>query len=191
MRSNTTSVQSKSTVVISAKPHYNYLISPIMSNSYRLNTNFLDSRVISLNNSFQSLNSPNTQQIKYDINVSVMRFWILMATTPFVLALGLFNNSVFPSIITNNDKIVHLSVFFIETFLYLKTFLKFQVTIMNKYKLNIAHLFLVTCIFGGCVFSEFLQHWINPNRSFDLYDMLFNIVGSSLGYLLYIYIHDN
>lgn len=158
--------------------------------SYRLNTAILDSRVVSLKSSYQSLDVDDDRGVKYDIQVSIGRLWAFIATTPFVLILGLFNNSIFPSFITNNDKLVHLSVFFIETYLYLKIFPKFNVTIMKKIKFNTAHLFLSTCILGGCVFSEFLQHWINPNRSFDLYDMLFNIIGSSLGYLLHTYIHD-
>ena len=153
-------------------------------NSYRLNTTIFDSKVVYLLSPYHSLDLEDTRSVKYDVQVSVWRLWIFIATTPFVLILGLFNNSIFPSFITSNDKLVHFSVFFVETYLFLKIFLKFDVTLMNKIKLNTTHLFLSTCILGGCVFSEFLQHWINPNRSFDLYDMLFNIIGSSLGYLL-------
>lgn len=157
-------------------------------NAFRWNNHFMDSKVLDLNNSPLPLNT--NQRLKYHIKISISRLLLLLTTFPFVLILGLFNNSLFPAFITSNDKIVHLLVFFIETYLYLKIFLTFSITIFNKVKLNIFHLFLLTCVLGGCIFTEYLQHWINPNRSFDLMDMLFNSIGSSLGYLLYRYIHD-
>lgn len=156
--------------------------------TFRWSNQLMDSKVLYLNNSPLPLNT--NQRFTYHIRISIARLILLLATFPFVLILGLFNNSLFPTFITSNDKIVHLLVFFIETYLYLRTFLSFSIILFNRINLNTFHLFLLTCILGGCVFTEYLQHWVNPNRSFDILDMLFNSIGSSLGYLLYSYIHD-
>lgn len=157
-------------------------------NTFKWNNKYMDSKVLDLNNSFLTIN--DNQRFKYHVKISILRLILLLSTFPFVLILGLFNNSIFPTFITSNDKLVHLLIFFMETYLYLKIFLKFNIILFNKIKLNIFHVFFITCILCGCIFTEYLQHWINPNRSFDLMDMLFNSIGSSFGYFLYRYIHD-
>lgn len=75
------------------------------------------------------------------------------------------------------DKVAHFVVFMIMSLL------TFMCLSFVEYKLRIY--WFIICIFGCCgiaaIGSEFLQHLVNPNRMFDIYDIYANLFGSIVG----------
>ena len=140
---------------------------------------------LSLDNSIDNNNSIFKE---YYIEISKVHTLSFIMSVPVALLLGLLDNTLLPSILTYNDKILHFSVFTIETIMFLNCFktLKVLMKISNLPIIKIDHLFLFfsCCIVIGSIGSEFFQHFINPNRSFDYYDMLCNCLGSTLGYVI-------
>lgn len=56
-----------------------------------------------------------------------------------------------------------------------------SILLNNKYALTI-----ILCVTIGSIGSEFLQYWLTKgSRNFDLYDMIVNVLGSTLGLTLY------
>jgi len=104
----------------------------------------------------------------------------LVLSVPIALYLGVTNNNGF---MEGYDKLVHFSVFMIETFLFNKSIKSFRFTNYTV-DLNRHHLNFFVCFMVGCVGSEYFQHFVNPNRAFDLNDIMANLLGSTLGYAL-------
>ena len=73
----------------------------------------------------------------------------------------------------NIDKVVHLCIF---------AFLGFSV-LMSFKKLNIAYFFVIIFIYG--LGTEVLQEITHMGRSFELLDILADIVGGTLGLITY------
>lgn len=56
-----------------------------------------------------------------------------------------------------------------------------SILLNNKYTLTI-----ILCLLGGSIGSEFLQYWLtNGSRNFDLYDMMLNGLGVTVGATLF------
>ena len=80
-----------------------------------------------------------------------------------------------------DDKIYHLLAYFILAYLWV-TYFK-----TSKKKRIIYVVFLCTMLFG--VVLELIQHQLNPERTYDTYDLLANCLGVILGTLIAIKIN--
>jgi VanZ family protein len=83
------------------------------------------------------------------------------------------------------DKLVHLGLFFILTFLWYRVGRKNRKEKLNKIKFITKYLVFGI---GIAILVEYLQRFI-PGRSFDFWDMAANILGGTIGtvcfYILY------
>lgn len=75
-----------------------------------------------------------------------------------------------------NDKIVHFTTFALMSILF-----HMAVALDRKWRLHWLGCCVVVCCGIGAVGSEFFQHWVNPKRAFDVYDIGSNLLGSALG----------
>lgn len=112
---------------------------------------------------------------KYSKSLAIL--WTL-----FVLLLCSFPGQYIPVIswleILSFDKWVHISIFFILTFLWLNYF-HYQNTLSKKNK----YLIVLSCIiYGGTL--EYLQYLIFSHRSADYLDFIANLVGCILALTL-------
>lgn len=100
--------------------------------------------------------------------------WPFVAT--FALTLGPVGYLGVGDVSLKHDKLVHFTVFSMMTLLTYMC-LSFE----QKWRVH----WIVVCGFGCCIIaavgSEFMQHLINPNRSFDVYDIYTNVAGSIIG----------
>ena len=83
------------------------------------------------------------------------------------------------------DKLVHFSLFLILVFLWNRASMKSQTEKLNKNK--IITNYLVFGI-GIAILVEYLQRFI-PGRSFDLWDMVANILGGTIGTICFFISH--
>ena len=83
------------------------------------------------------------------------------------------------------DKLVHFSLFFILTFLWYRVGREHRKEKLNKIKFITNYLVFGI---GIAILVEYLQRFI-PGRSFDLWDMVANLLGGAVGtvcfYILY------
>jgi VanZ family protein len=110
----------------------------------------------------------------------VVKKFLLLVAIIYTLGLtvvSLINLNGVPSLGSSfDDKIYHLVAYLGLAFLWVTYFKSSQ----RKY--NVLIIFLATFLFG--VFLELIQHQINPNRTFDTYDLTANCVGVILGTLI-------
>lgn len=78
-----------------------------------------------------------------------------------------------------HDKLIHFS-----TFLILTVEFYFLFDTNHKSLKTLRYITLLVCTFGGSIALEIIQSLVNLHRVFDLYDILFNVLGSSLGVLI-------
>lgn len=78
-----------------------------------------------------------------------------------------------------HDKLLHFVTFCILT-------VEFYFIFDTQFKSLkvIRYLTFAICTISGSIFLEVLQHLVNENRTFDVYDILSNILGSTLGLVL-------
>ena len=77
------------------------------------------------------------------------------------------------------DKLVHFSLFFVLVFLLYLPFYKKNYPIKTK---NIFLISVVIICIGYGIAVEFIQKYYIPNRSFDLYDIVADTLGSVVAY---------
>ena len=83
--------------------------------------------------------------------------------------------------IPNLDKYVHIILF--GGFVFLWSYYYAYRSTNKKYtKPTYLIIFLIACIYGTAM--EFVQKYFIPNRDFDLYDILADVVGALGGYLI-------
>jgi VanZ family protein len=115
----------------------------------------------------------------------VFKRLLLVVAIGFTICLtiaSLINLSGVPSLGSSfDDKIYHLGAYFVLAFLWVSYF-KFS---QKKYILLIT--FLCTLLFG--VVLELMQHQLNPNRTYDTYDLIANCLGVMLGTLIAVQIN--
>jgi VanZ family protein len=103
--------------------------------------------------------------------------------TVFVLLLCAFPGQYIPSIswleILSFDKWVHLTIFFILTFLWFNYFF-YTGNLSLKYKIIILFLCIV---YGGAL--EFAQSWLFSHRSTDYLDFIANSIGCVLAFFTF------
>jgi glycopeptide antibiotics resistance protein len=88
-------------------------------------------------------------------------------------------------LIPNLDKVVHLGLFAVLTFLWSRV-----VNPDPNKKIKKSKFFTNYLVFGiiFAVFIEYLQHYV-PNRSFDLDDIVANVIGGILGIICFYILH--
>lgn len=116
----------------------------------------------------------NTILIKYGKSLAIL--W-----TIFVLILCSFPGKYIPVIswleILSFDKWVHLTIFYILTFLWLNTFF-----VQEKWnRLNKLLIVIFCVLYGGIL--EYLQSIVFSHRSADYLDFIANSIGCLLAYL--------
>ncbi len=81
--------------------------------------------------------------------------------------------------ISNLDKYVHITLF--GTFVYLWTF--YYASGKTEYPLKKSFLILIiACLYGTAM--EFVQKYFIPNRDYDIYDILADVMGAIAGFLI-------
>jgi len=86
----------------------------------------------------------------------------------FVLLVSLWPKEQLPPGPEGSDKLVHLVLYFILYYLWAK--------VVHTY----GSLLTALVVFGTGI--EFLQEWLPVNRTFDIWDVVFNVLGLGLGY---------
>ncbi|GMF05427.1 unnamed protein product [Ambrosiozyma monospora] len=79
----------------------------------------------------------------------------------------------FADISLPHDKWIHFTMFFVMSFLF------YWILDSNSMR-TIRNLTFIVCTLIGGIGSEFVQHIISPKRTFDVYDILANVCGSTL-----------
>lgn len=106
--------------------------------------------------------------------------WVLplaiVYTITLVIALLINPPKVIELNFDNYDKFYHVIAYCGLAFLW------FNYAKIHNLKQQLLKVFFATTLFG--VILEFLQHNINPNRQFDVYDMLANSVGIVIGIII-------
>jgi len=82
------------------------------------------------------------------------------------------------------DKIIHFLLFFIQSFLISKSIVSYQLNLINKYKFLILFFLILFAII-----IEY-QHYFILYRTFDIYDMITNVMGVLTGFF-YVILLDN
>lgn len=130
----------------------------------------------------------------------------LFITSIGAMYLGLTTNSRVTAITKDNDKVIHFSVFLIETWLFVRSIIPSFIN-LSKFHLSCCRLhridgnyslennkksheltihkyfisFIICTVLAG-IGSEFAQEMISGKiRTFDVYDILCNILGSLVG----------
>ncbi len=83
--------------------------------------------------------------------------------------------------ISNFDKYVHISIFFLFVLLWSFYFAAKQEE-DKKIRKQFFLIFIIACLYGTAM--EYVQKYFIPNRDFDLYDILADVIGSFAGYIL-------
>ena len=114
--------------------------------------------------------------LEYDYGPRNLTNLRILLTPVFILSLLLAGYLGFALIHLPHDKLIHFLTFFILT-------MEFYFIFDTKNKsLKVLRLVtLVVCTFGASIGLEIVQSLINPARVFDVYDILFNVLGSLLG----------
>jgi VanZ family protein len=82
--------------------------------------------------------------------------------------------------IPNLDKYVHITLFGSFVFLWSFYYLVKQEKNNNSYRQSVVIL-IVACLYG--IAMEYVQKYFIPNRYFDIYDIVADIVGAVTGFL--------
>ena len=110
----------------------------------------------------------------------MLKKWFLPATIVYTIVLAivsLISIGGIPSLGSSfDDKIYHFVAYFILGFLWLTVFKT------NKSQEVKIVVFVCTMLFG--VVLELIQHQLNPNRTYDNYDLLANCLGVVIGTLI-------
>ncbi|KEO74641.1 hypothetical protein EL17_02910 [Anditalea andensis] len=85
------------------------------------------------------------------------------------------------------DKIVHLVLFMVLSFLWARAFIAKENKEVKKRKFIPIYL-VFTLIFA--ILVEYMQRMV-PGRAFDYLDILFNVLGVVAGTILFAYLHKN
>ncbi|KAK9495777.1 hypothetical protein V1508DRAFT_96615 [Lipomyces doorenjongii] len=93
----------------------------------------------------------------------------------FVLLLLLSAYLGFAPIDVQHDKLVHFLVFFILTTLFY--------WIVDTTRRRLINATIIVCIVLGGIGSEFVQSFV-PDRAFDIFDIVANVIGASLALAL-------
>ncbi|CAI5756950.1 unnamed protein product [Candida verbasci] len=98
----------------------------------------------------------------------------------FILTILLSCYLGFSSIQLNNyDKLLHFIMFNILT---IEFYFIWNTNYKNLKIIN--YLTFLICTLFGSILSEFIQNLINSNRIFDVFDILYNLIGSLIGLIL-------
>lgn len=81
------------------------------------------------------------------------------------------------------DKVIHFTTFLILT-------IEFYFIFDTKNKKLIRIITIVICTCGASIGLELIQHLINSQRIFDIFDILYNVCGSSIGLLIACIVHN-
>ena len=109
----------------------------------------------------------------------VKRLLLLVAIiyTIWLAVISLINLNGVPSLGSSfDDKIYHLIAYFIFAFLWVTYFKS------SRKKYSVLITFFCTLLFG--VVLELMQHQLNPNRTYDTYDLMANCLGVIIGTLI-------
>ena len=83
--------------------------------------------------------------------------------------------------ISNFDKYVHISIFFVFVLLW-SFYFAARPEESKKLRKWFFLVFIIACLYGTAM--EYVQKYFIPFRDFDLYDILADVIGACLGYLL-------
>jgi len=110
----------------------------------------------------------------------VLRNLLLLVAIVYTIALvtaSLINLSGVPSLGSSfDDKIYHFLAYVALAFLWITYFKP------RKKKKSLVIIFLVIIMFG--VVLELVQHQLNPNRTYDTYDLMANCLGVIFGAII-------
>ena len=102
---------------------------------------------------------------------------VAIAYTIWLTVVSLITLKGVPSLGSSfDDKIYHFLAYFIFAFLWITYFKLFQ----KKYSVYLV--FSFTLLFG--IILELVQHQLNPNRTYDTYDLMANCLGVLFGTLI-------
>ena len=106
-------------------------------------------------------------------------FWFAISWTLFIVIMCLISSANIPKIeISEADKYVHALIHILFTFLWFMSFLKFKIP-LNK---SIFYAFVFSVSFGLLI--EILQKTLTTTRQFDVFDIISNILGTVLSYII-------
>ena len=83
--------------------------------------------------------------------------------------------------IPNLDKGVHIILFGCFVFLWSFYFAS-RKDITNQLNRKLFRIFIIACFFG--IAMEYVQKYLIPNRDFDIYDIVADIIGAAVGYFI-------
>ncbi len=83
--------------------------------------------------------------------------------------------------ISNFDKYVHICIFFLFVLLWSFYFAARREE-DKKIRRRFFLIFIIACLYGTAM--EYVQKYFIPNRDFDLYDILSDVIGSFAGYIV-------
>lgn len=102
---------------------------------------------------------------------------VVVIYTIWLTIVSLINLNNVPSLGSSfDDKIYHLMAYLVLAFLWITYFKLFQ-------KKEIALIVFICMILFGVVL-ELIQHQLNPNRTYDSYDLIANCLGVIIGTLI-------
>ena len=106
-------------------------------------------------------------------------FWLAISWTLFIVIMCLISSANIPKIeISGADKYVHAIIHILFTFLWFMSFLKFGIAFSK----SIFYAFLFSVAFGLLI--EILQKTLTTTRQFDIFDIISNISGAVLTYII-------
>lgn len=117
----------------------------------------------------------------------ILNFWVFnslflaILTTFIILVLSLINLNRLPfETFNQSDKLEHFIAYFVLMLVWLTALHQ------QKIKLNKLQLFVLLVLFG--IIIEVLQSVLTDYRTLDVFDVLANTIGLSLGFISYKYI---
>lgn len=115
--------------------------------------------------------------IKHLLVVKKLLLLVAVIYTIWLAIISLINLNNVPSLGSSfDDKIYHLLAYLVLAFLWISYFKPSQ----KKEKFLIV--FVCMILFG--VVLELIQHQLNPNRTYDNYDLIANCLGVTIGTLI-------
>ncbi|ODV87054.1 hypothetical protein CANARDRAFT_188575, partial [[Candida] arabinofermentans NRRL YB-2248] len=100
----------------------------------------------------------------------------------FLFSLVLAAYLGFANISLPHDKLIHFAMFFVMSFL-------FYWILEFKSQRIIRNCSFIICTIVGGIGSEFIQHVVAPERTFDWYDIVANVAGSIVAIVSSSYYH--
>ena len=105
----------------------------------------------------------------------------------FIILLTLTSGREFPDVsLVSFDKIVHLFLFAVQSYLFIRGFIRQTQFILLRYY-PIALSFII-CLFLGAS-TELMQAYLLTDRAGDFFDFIANVVGAVFGIIIFVWLY--